>query len=188
MARRSPERPTYGFTVAAAVDAVPAARRRVVSLARNLGLPLSDQTLETVELLAGEVIANAVLYTDAPCDVSVTRADERLRVEVTDTDASLPSTVEAGPDDENGRGLLLVSALAADWGMQLEPSGKTTWFEVTLEPSTDGLGNNSADAPFSAHAGEPAVRRAECQAPMASSSNPRSSLVPAAVGKQHQAA
>lgn len=188
MARRDPERPKSGFTVAAAVDAVPAARRRVVSLARNLGLPLSDQTLETVELLASEVIANAVLYTDAPCRVSVTRADERLRVEVTDADASLPSAVEAGPSDEGGRGLLLVNALADAWGTQPELPGKTTWFEITPEPSTDGLGNSSADAPFSPQAGEPAVRRTECRAPMASSANPRSSLVPATVGKQHQAA
>ncbi|WP_338898570.1 hypothetical protein WBG99_25730 [Streptomyces sp. TG1A-60] len=61
MARRDPERTKYGFTVAAAVDAVPAARRQVIALAQDLGLLLSDQTLENVELLASEVIANAVL-------------------------------------------------------------------------------------------------------------------------------
>ncbi|GHH93921.1 ATP-binding protein [Streptomyces capillispiralis] len=188
MARRSPERPTYGFTVAAAVDAVPAARRQVVSLARDLGLPLSDQTLETVELLAGEVIANAVLYTDAPCDVSVTRADERLRVEVTDADASLPRSVEAGPNDENGRGLLLVSALAADWGMQPEPSGKTTWFEITSEPWAEGTGDCRADEPPSPLAGDGAVRRTECDARRALSADSRSSFGAATAGKRHQAA
>lgn len=188
MARRSPECPTYGFTVAAAVGAVPAARRRVVSLAKDLGLSMSDQTLETVELLAGEVIANAVLYTDAPCHVSVTRADERLRVEVTDMDASLPSAVEAGPNDESGRGLLLVDALADAWGTRPEPSGKTTWFEITPEPSIDGLGNNTADARPSPHKGEAVVPRTECQARIASSANSRSSFLPATAGKQHQAA
>lgn len=188
MARRSPERPTYGFTVAAAVDAVPAARRQVVSLARDLDLPLSDQTLETVELLAGEVIANAVLYTDAPCDVSVTQTDERLRVEVTDTDASLPRTVEAGPNDESGRGLLLVSALADAWGTQPEPLGKTTWFEITPEPSADDTGDYRADAPPSPHAGDAAVRRTECDARMALPADSRSSFGAATAGKQHQAA
>lgn len=178
MARRSPERPTYGFTVAAAVDAVPAARRQVVSLVQDLGLPLSDQTLETVELLAGEVIANAVLYTDAPCDVAVTRSDERLRVEVTDTDASLPSAVEAGPNDEGGRGLLLVNALADAWGTQPEPPGKMTWFEIMPEPLTEGLGNDAADAPPSPHTGDAAVRRTEGQGRMAASTNSRSSFVP----------
>ncbi|MFI1953121.1 ATP-binding protein [Streptomyces xinghaiensis] len=188
MARRSSERPTYGFTVAPVVDAVPAARRQVVSLAQDLGLPMSDQTLETVELLAGEVIANAVLYTGAPCGVAVTRADERLRVEVTDADASLPSAVEAGPNDESGRGLLLVNALADAWGTQPESPGKTTWFEITSEASTNGLGNDSAEAPPSPHAGEPAVRRTECPGHMVSPANSRSSFVPGTAGKQHQAA
>ncbi|MDX3070048.1 hypothetical protein AB0G86_23795 [Streptomyces scabiei] len=65
MARRDPERTKYGFTVAAAVDAVPAACRQVIVLAQDLGFLLSDQTLENVELLASEVIANAVLHSDA---------------------------------------------------------------------------------------------------------------------------
>lgn len=188
MARRGPERPTYGFTVAAAVDAVPLARRQVVSLAQDLGLPLSDEMLETVELLAGEVIANAVLYTDAPCDVCVRRADERLRVEVTDTDASLPSLVEAAPDDESGRGLLLVNALADAWGTQPEPPGKTTWFEITMGPSTDISGNDSVGAPSSSRTCGPAVRRTECQARVPSSSKARSSFVATSTRNQPEAA
>ncbi|MDQ1019881.1 ATP-binding protein [Streptomyces afghaniensis] len=187
MARRNPERPMYGFTVAAAVDAVPAARRQVAALAQNLGLPMSDKMLETIELLASEVIANAVLYTDAPCDVAVTRTDERLRVEVTDTDPSLPSAVDAGPNDESGRGLLLVDALADAWGTQPAPPGKTTWFEITPELSTDGE-RNSADAPPSPHTGADAAPRTERQARLASPVNSQSSFVPTTVGKQHQAA
>ncbi|MFF8868164.1 ATP-binding protein [Streptomyces sp. NPDC015139] len=148
MAGRGPERPTYGFTVAAAVDAVPAARRQVVLLAQNLGLPMSDQVLETVELLASEVIANAVLHTAASCDVAVTRTDARLRVEVTDTGPALPVLVDARPNDESGRGLLLVDALADAWGTQRKPPGKKTWFEITPGPSADGSSStNSADAP-----------------------------------------
>ncbi|MGW2885180.1 ATP-binding protein [Streptomyces griseoruber] len=188
MARRSPERPTYGFTVAAAVDAVPAARRQVVLLAQDLGLPLSDQVLETVELLAGEVIANAVLYTDASCSVSVTRADERLRVEVTDTNTWLPNAVEAGPNDESGRGLLIVNAMADAWGTDPEPSGKTTWFEITPTPSTDGLNVNSAVAPSSPDAGAATVRRTECQVRIAPSANSRATYVLATVRKRRQRA
>lgn len=188
MARRDPERPKSGFTVAAAVDAVPAARRQVISLAQNLGLLLSDQALENVELLASEVIANAVLHTDAPCDVSVTRTDVRLRVEVTDTDPSLASAVEAGPDDESGRGLLLVNALADAWGTRLEPMGKTTWFEITSEPSAEDRGSDGADVPPSPHAGDAAARRAECRARTCSPAASQSSFVAATTGKQHQAA
>jgi anti-sigma regulatory factor (Ser/Thr protein kinase) len=159
MARCNPERLVYGFTVAAAVDAVPAARRQVVLMARDLDLRLSDQILETVELLAGEVIANAVLYTGTPCEVFVTSAGERLRVEVMDTDPSLPGAVEAGPTDESGRGLLLVNALADAWGMQSEPSGKTTWFEIMRET------------------GVAAPRRTECQGRRVASASLRSSFL-----------
>lgn len=189
MARRDPERTKYGFTVAAAVDAVPAARRQVIALARDLGLLLSDQTLENVELLASEVIANAVLHSDGPCDVAVTRTDERLRVEVTDADPCLPSVVEAGPDDESGRGLLLVNALADAWGTRPEPTGKTTWFEIAPEPSVEGgAGNNGVDVPPSPHTDDAAVRRAECHARTRSSADSRSSFGAASVGKRHQAA
>ncbi|MGW7258534.1 phosphotransferase [Streptomyces sp. NPDC054834] len=59
-----------------------------------MGLSMSIEALEAVELLASEVIVNAVLHTDAPCDVAVTRTDERLRVEVTDIAPSLPTPVE----------------------------------------------------------------------------------------------
>ena len=149
MERCDPERPTYGFTVAAAVEAVPSARRQVAVLVGKLGFSISEETVETVELLASEVIANAVLYSAAPCDVAVMRSDERLRVEVTDTDPSLPSAVEAGPDDERGRGLLLVDALADAWGVQPESPGKTTWFEITPEPSTKSSGYDSTGAPSS---------------------------------------
>jgi anti-sigma regulatory factor (Ser/Thr protein kinase) len=188
MARRDPERTKYGFTVAAAVDAVPAARRQVILLVQDLGLLLSDQTLENVELLASEVIANAVLHSEAPCDVAVTRTDERLRVEVTDADPCLPSVVEAGPNDESGRGLLLVNALADAWGTRLEPTGKTTWFEIMPEPSAEGSGSKDAEAPPSPHVGETARRRTECHARRAAPTDSRSSFVAAATEKQHQAA
>ncbi|WP_328879186.1 ATP-binding protein [Streptomyces sp. NBC_00299] len=185
MARSKTERPTNGFTVVAAVGAVPSARRQVAALAKNLGLSMSDETLKTVELLASELIANAVLHSAAPCDVAVTRTDERLRVEVTDANPSLPRVVEAGPSDESGRGLLLVGALADAWGTQPESWGKTTWFEITPEPSTDGLGDNSADSPSS---GVSAVRRTDHEARMASSAESRVPIVPATAGGQHQAA
>ncbi|MBP5941998.1 ATP-binding protein [Streptomyces sp. LBUM 1476] len=100
MTRRDPQHPTYEFAIPATIEAVPTARRRVVALAGQLGLALSDDLLSTVELLAGEVIANAVLYSGAPCGIAVTRTRKSLRVEVTDMISLLPTVTEAGPDDE----------------------------------------------------------------------------------------
>ncbi|WP_329598756.1 ATP-binding protein [Streptomyces pseudovenezuelae] len=185
MERCDPERPTYGFTVAAAVEAVPSARRQVTVLVGKLGFPISDETVETVELLASEVITNAVLYAAAPCDVAVTRTDERLRVEVTDTDSSLPSAVGARPDDEHGRGFLLVDALADAWGVRPEHPGKTTWFEITPEPSTKSSDYDSTGAPSADAA---AVRRTDREDGMESPAKLRASSVPAGAGERQQAA
>ncbi|WNM35462.1 ATP-binding protein [Streptomyces sp. Li-HN-5-11] len=56
----------------------------------------------------------------------------RLRVSVTDANDALPTLCEASPEDESGRGLALVAALADDWGAEPRPGGigKTVWFEV----------------------------------------------------------
>ncbi|MFE3857247.1 ATP-binding protein [Streptomyces griseorubiginosus] len=185
MERCDPERPTYGFTVAAAVEAVASARREVAAMVGKLGVSVSDETVETIELLASEVIANAVLYSAAPCDVAVTRADERLRVEVTDTNPSLPSAVDAGPDDECGRGLLLVDALADAWGVQPDPRGKVTWFEIAVEPSAKSSGYDPLGAPSSDAA---AARWTDREGGMESQAQTRAPSVLAARGKRQQAA
>ncbi|MEY6564990.1 hypothetical protein AB8B12_08570 [Streptomyces sp. PGLac3x] len=38
-----------------------------------------------------------------------------------------------GPEDESGRGLVLVDALAAEWGTELLPWGKRVWAELSGE-------------------------------------------------------
>jgi len=143
MTRRDPQHPTYEFTIPAIIEAVPPARRRVVTLVRRLGIPISDELLDTVELLASEVIANAVLYSGDTCNVSVTRNLKCVRVEVTDTNPLLPTVSEAGPDDESGRGLLLVDTLADAWGAEPNSPGKTTWFELRAQSSPTCSNSNS---------------------------------------------
>jgi hypothetical protein len=52
--------------------------------------------------------------------------------ELTDTPLSLPQIQQSGPDQERGRGMAIVNALAAASGVQVEPVGKTTWFTLAL--------------------------------------------------------
>ncbi|MET8681836.1 ATP-binding protein [Streptomyces sp. NPDC004647] len=136
MPRPTLEELPYGFKVPALVKAVPQARRRVRAVAKGLGLALDDDILASIELLAGEVIANAVRHTKASCAVCLRWTGTRLRVEVTDIDQSGTKLLArvASTDEENGRGLLLVEAMADAWGMVPEPAGKTTWFEISAEP------------------------------------------------------
>ncbi|MET9519402.1 ATP-binding protein [Streptomyces sp. NPDC002994] len=58
--------------------------------------------------------------------------DGLLRIEVSDACAALPHPRHVSPDDETGRGLALVEALAERWGAEPRPCGigKTVWFEI----------------------------------------------------------
>ncbi|MFG2406347.1 ATP-binding protein [Streptomyces brevispora] len=58
------------------------------------------------------------------------RAGGRLRIEMHDSgDGEIPTARRPAPDAEGGRGLLLVSALAAAWGVGERDPGKVVWCE-----------------------------------------------------------
>ncbi|MGV9264366.1 ATP-binding protein [Kitasatospora sp. NPDC003701] len=117
--------------------AVSRARRAVVAILREWGVPLSEEALGEVELCAGEVIANAVEHTGGRCSVGVRWRDGRLRVEVADACALL---ARSAPEEEStrGRGLLLVEALAGSWGWHRRGAGKVVWFEYAAGVAADG--------------------------------------------------
>ncbi|MEN8650980.1 ATP-binding protein [Streptomyces sp. 21So2-11] len=118
------------FQVAAQNEAVSMARRRIRAGLGEWATPLSDEAVRDVELAASELITNAVVHTALECTVTVAWDGTRLRVEVCDADPVQPVSALADEDAEHGRGLLLVSALAADWGVVTLPVGKAVWFEV----------------------------------------------------------
>ncbi|MFF2750729.1 ATP-binding protein [Kitasatospora sp. NPDC058048] len=104
------------------------------------GLPSGDRYRDTAELLLGELFANAVRHADAPDDchieVRFTVTGSRLRLEVHDAGSGRPSLLVAAPDDEHGRGLLLVNELAERWGCANRPGGigKFVWALVAPAP------------------------------------------------------
>ncbi|MER6995686.1 SpoIIE family protein phosphatase [Streptomyces sp. NPDC000410] len=94
-----------------------------------------DEQADTLELLVSEVVTNAVRHTDsARIELRLVRTDALL-CEVTDDGHTLPALRAAGPDDESGRGLSVVSALAREWGTSRSGAGKSVWFELQLRPS-----------------------------------------------------
>ncbi|NJP47098.1 ATP-binding protein [Actinacidiphila epipremni] len=66
------------------------ARRAVMRIVREWQVPLAEERLEDLQLLSGEVIANAVRHTQAACSVKVRWTGVRVRVEVTDTSPVRP--------------------------------------------------------------------------------------------------
>lgn len=91
---------------------------------------------QVVELLTGEVVANAVVHGPEHGRVRVTlRIDHRgVRVAVTDESPATPQVQHPPPTAVSGRGMELVEALSRTWGVDLHGSaGKTVWFLVDPE-------------------------------------------------------
>lgn len=89
-----------------------------------------------------------------PVTVRVSCDGGRTRLEVTDPDpCALPVLREAVTvDDESGRGLALLDALALRRGVTREPGSKTVWRELAARPS-----GGERDG----HPGEPGGRQGE---------------------------
>ncbi|WP_406167584.1 ATP-binding protein [Streptomyces sp. NBC_00996] len=112
------------------------ARRLISHRLNEWGHPYASPANETVTLITAELTANAVRHGHVPgrdFHLRLTETEGSLQVEVTDTRAEkLPSPGIPCPDGESGRGLLLVEALADDWGVAPRPTapGKTVWAQL----------------------------------------------------------
>ena len=113
---------------------VAVARRVVLSGLQSLQL---HQLLEAGELLAGELMANAVRHTGGrTAGLRLARRPGWLRIEVRDSSRALPCRIVAEPGNETGYGMLLIDTLAERWGADLLPRGKGVWFELRIRERT----------------------------------------------------
>jgi anti-sigma regulatory factor (Ser/Thr protein kinase) len=125
--------------------------RRVMRL--HLGLWGLSSLADAAQVCVSELVTNVIRHvghgTAAVLAVSV--RETFLRIEVLDRGVrSLPALQKPEPDEEAGRGLLLVEALCSRWGVEQRPDGKVIWCELDA-----GLGAEDR------HALSPGVRRAE---------------------------
>ncbi|UQX01925.1 ATP-binding protein [Streptomyces sp. RerS4] len=85
------------------------------------------------ELCVSELLANVITHLGegTPVTLRITGRATRTRVELTDPDPrAWPVLRQAGGDDESGRGLALLDAVASRWGVRREATGKTVWAEL----------------------------------------------------------
>ncbi|MFE2067833.1 ATP-binding protein [Streptomyces sp. NPDC059467] len=102
---------------------------------RAWGLPL-----EAAAHVVAELAANAATHgrvAGRGFRLSMYVVGDTVRIEVTDTCGDRhPRTQQPSPDDENGRGLLIVESLADRWGVIPGPRPrKTVWAELTVTRS-----------------------------------------------------
>ena len=110
----------------------PAEARRTVSEGFR---DLDPDTLSRLRLLVTELVTNSVrhggLAEDDAIELSVRRAEDRVRVAVTDSGAGFRPATPPRPDADRpaGWGLYLVDRLADRWGVTSD--GETrVWFEL----------------------------------------------------------
>ncbi|MEV7187739.1 ATP-binding protein [Kitasatospora sp. NPDC093102] len=99
------------------------------------GRPDAEPFLDTGELVLSELVTNAVLHASVPLDRLIFvhfELSSSLRIEVHDADATRPTLNSPTECDETGRGLFLVSQLAARWGCCPREGGigKIVWAQI----------------------------------------------------------
>ncbi|MFF3325033.1 ATP-binding protein [Streptomyces sp. NPDC002889] len=111
--------------------AVPAVRGRVRMVLAEWGFP-PDVTMDAL-VVVSELLTNALVHALPPATLRLSwvRVDERraLRIEVTDAGGALPSRQSAAPD-EHGRGIAIVTALSARYGLRVHTGGITRWADL----------------------------------------------------------
>lgn len=109
-------------------SSVASARRMVSDAVAAFGLRELD---DRAELLASELVTNAVRHAHGPVRVSAShRRDRTITVTVCDRASTLPTLERGGRSDGHGRGLQIVDAMSHRWGVERRGSGKCVWFEL----------------------------------------------------------
>lgn len=125
-----------GFDLPALQTSVAEARRRV--RARLLEWAFPPDVCDTAQLLVSELVTNAVVHTDTErVECRMQAMGRRVRIEVRDrgSQVSAPLPCWASPDDEHGRGLLLVDTMSEEWGVDSDRHGLGRVVWVTLSVS-----------------------------------------------------
>lgn len=115
-ARRPP--PAWGGTlqVDETVGEIPVKAARVFARDHVAALTGNGDLADRVELVVAELAANAIKHAGGPAFAVWIAQRRHLLADVIDLDPeTLPVVREVSDDDEGGRGLLLVDALADEW-------------------------------------------------------------------------
>ncbi|TYR63505.1 ATP-binding protein [Streptomyces parvus] len=114
-------------------DSIPAARRhvRTVLIGWKLGGLVDDASL-----IAGELATNVISHAKGTGDyfeLGLRRRNGVLILEVADSyQWRMPELRKPADDETSGRGLLIVDALAEQWGVRPRNPGKTVWAHLSV--------------------------------------------------------
>ncbi|MFF4361975.1 ATP-binding protein [Streptomyces sp. NPDC001604] len=122
----------------AAHPASPAQARRLTRARLNVWSVCED-ICDTAALVISELVTNALVHTASShivCELH--DGDELVRIAVRDEGCSpgAPHASRARPEEEHGRGLLLIDALCDAWGAHEHGPGLLVWAELPRKADT----------------------------------------------------
>jgi len=141
----SPDEASASIGLAALPSAPFWARRQVKAIMSEWRM--GPEAIDTAELLASELVTNAVRFTTEssgplrpPRPGSVAHVSMTLRhipgllvIEVSDQNLNPPALKENDPGSEGGRGLMLVQALSKEWSYYFpRPGWKTVYCVISI--------------------------------------------------------
>ena len=128
-----------GFGVHAELDGTPESAHNARALVRH-ALGDSHPSADDAALIMSELVANAIAHSRSgqpggTIIIAVETAEsDSVTIQVRDSGSSAAPRVQgADISAENGRGLAIVSALAADWGSQASDAGRVTWCRLVQD-------------------------------------------------------
>ncbi len=107
----------------------PAQARRAV---HDFATAVAPACARTAELLASELVTNAVTHGRGDVRVVMEYDDRGLAVTVSDDEPAVPEVASPAGAAVGGRGLRLVEVLSSDWGVEPDRRGrgKGVWFRL----------------------------------------------------------
>jgi anti-sigma regulatory factor (Ser/Thr protein kinase) len=114
------------------------ARQYVVDTCTDWGI---SRVAKLASLVASELVTNAVVHARTPSVMALRLANGTLHVSVRDNDPRpmyrpVPGLTGAH-DGDHGRGLLILDAMADEWGTHPTADGKVVWATISVKPASD---------------------------------------------------
>lgn len=127
-------------TYSAAADPRAVAHARHFAFKTLTAWGVDGTSVNNAILCLSELVTNAVIHTDAGCELRLVLDQGVLTATVRDGGSNVvvdPSHVRADPLAVHGRGLQIVDAFSTRWGSELDAGGMTVW--LVLEPVAEQL-------------------------------------------------
>ncbi|EYT80509.1 ATPase, partial [Streptomyces sp. Tu 6176] len=161
------------------------AQARRLTRSRLTGWSVCEDTCDTAALIVTELVTNAIVHTASNQVVcELLDGDDLVRISVRDEGCAPgePHSSPQRPEEEHGRGLLLVEALCRAWGAQELGHGLVVWADLPraaaaadgpaadvtastdVRRPADAPASMDAPAPAPADANPPAEAKAEADA------------------------